>query len=356
MGEAARFQIVSWEARNMNTMTTVRTPTTADAKKESRCRNYEPDVVRPTEKELAKLGQEDGDLLIRAITEPVEYIDHPTFRNRGTERALFGDDAESFTGKIAHFSPMPAFVSDADLDSVPHVSVTTLTAQQEQLLFQRFNFARCKVFRVLKGNKRKKLPIDEMRGLVAWFKIANAARAQIVQANLPLVLAMAKRTKLTGVDFSELISEGNMALLRSVDKFDCSKGFKFSTYACRAILKSFSRVAIRSSRYRSRFPTEFDPALEKSDFIERKRQEVEDFCVDELRSILTENLANLNDVEKKVIRARFALDAIDSDQAQPMTLEQVGEIIGVTKERVRQIQNKALEKLRQTLEDGILAA
>ncbi len=195
-----------------------------------------------------------------------------------------------------------------------------------------------------------------MRALVIWFKIANAARAQIVQANLPLVLAMAKRTKLTGVDFSELISEGNMALLRSVDKFDCSRGFKFSTYACRAILKSFSRVAIRSSRYRSRFPTEFDPALEKSDFIERKRQEVEDFCVDELRSILTENLANLNDVEKKVIRARFALDATDSEQAQPMTLEQVGEIIGVTKERVRQIQNKALEKLRQTLEDGILAA
>jgi RNA polymerase sigma factor (sigma-70 family) len=356
MGEAARLKIVSWEARNMNMMTTVRIPATADAKKESRCRNYEPDVVRPTDKELAKLGQEDADLLIRATTEPVEYIDHPTFRNRGTERALFGDDAESFTGKIAHFSPMPAFISESDLDSVAHVSVTTLTAQQEQLLFQRFNFARCKVYRALKGYKGKKLPIDQMRALVAWFKIANAARAQIVQANLPLVLAMAKRTKLTGVDFSELISEGNMALLRSVDKFDCSRGFKFSTYACRAILKSFSRVAIRSSRYRSRFPTEFDPALEKSDFIERKRQEVEEFCVDELRSILTENLANLNDVEKKVIRARFALDATDSDQAQPMTLEQVGEIIGVTKERVRQIQNKALEKLRQTLEDGILAA
>ncbi len=78
--------------------------------------------------------------------------------------------------------------------------------------------------------------------------------------------------------------------------------------------------------------------------------------MDELRSILTENVANLNDVEKRVIRARFALDALDSEQAQPMTLEQVGAIIGVTKERVRQIQNKALEKLRQTLEEGILAA
>ncbi len=337
----------------MNTMINART---VDAKKESRCRNYEPDVVKPTERELARLGEEDAELLMRAVTEPVEYIDHPTFRNRGTEKALFGNEADTFDPHVNHFAPMPAFVSDSDLDTVEHVSMTTLTAKQEQVLFQRFNFARCKVYRILKLHKGKKLPHDQMRTLVTWFKIANAARAQIVQANLPLVLAMAKRTKLTGVDFSELISEGNMALLRSVDKFDCSKGFKFSTYACRAILKSFSRVAIRSSRYRSRFPTEFDPALEKSDFIERKRQEVEDFCVDELRSILTENLANLNDVEKKVIRARFALDATDSEQAQPMTLEQVGEIIGVTKERVRQIQNKALEKLRQTLEDGILAA
>ena len=332
------------------------TTMTENVKKESRCRNYDPDVIPPTEKELAKLGEEDAELLVRAMTEPVEYIDHPTFRNRGTENVLFGEEAGSFNPNLTHFSPMPAFISDSDLDAVPHISMTTLTAKQEQLLFQRFNFARCKVYRILKTNKGKKLVIADMRSLVVWFKIANAARAQIVQANLPLVLAMAKRTKLTGVDFSELISEGNMALLRSVDKFDCSKGFKFSTYACRAILKSFSRVAIRSSRYRSRFPTEFDPALEKSDFIDRKRQEVEEFCVDELRSILTENLANLNDVEKKVIRARFALDAIDSEQAQPMTLEQVGEIIGVTKERVRQIQNKALEKLRQTLEDGILAA
>jgi RNA polymerase primary sigma factor len=356
MGEAARLKIVSWEARNMNMVTTVANAAAADVKKVSRCKNFEPDVSRPTDKEFAKLGPEDAELLVRAITEQVEYVDHPTFRNRGTEKALFGDAAESFTGKITHFSPMPAFINDADLDTVGHISVTTLTARQEQLLFQRFNFARCKVYRVLKGNKGKKLTLDQMRSVVAWFKVANAARAQIVQANLPLVLAMAKRTKLTGVDFSELISEGNMALLRSVDKFDCSRGFKFSTYACRAILKSFSRVAIRSSRYRSRFPTEFDPALEKSDFVERKRQEVEEFCVDELRSILTENLANLSDVEKKVIRARFALDATDSERVQPMTLEQVGEIIGVTKERVRQIQNKALEKLRQTLEDGILAA
>src|SRR5690606_16387077 len=101
-----------------------------------------------------------------------------------------------------------------------------------------------------------------LRALATWAGRAAAARGRIVESNLPLVLAMARRAAPAGIDYSDLISEGNFALLRSVDKFDCSRGFKFSTYACRAILKSFSRVMMRNSRYRSRFPVEFDPSLE----------------------------------------------------------------------------------------------
>jgi RNA polymerase sigma factor (sigma-70 family) len=181
------------------------------------------------------------------------------------------------------------------------------------------------------------------------------ARSQITSANMPLVLAMAKRTRLGGLDFNDLISEGNFALLRSVDKFDCSRGFKFSTYACRAILKAFSRVALKTSRYRGRFPTEFDPSLERSDYLDRKRDDVEADCVGEIRDILTHNRASLNEMEQVVIRERFALDA-PPENPKPKTLEQVGEIIGVTKERVRQIQNKALKKIRLILEDNYLAA
>ena len=149
-----------------------------------------------------------------------------------------------------------------------------------------------------------------------------------------------------------------MALLRSVDKFDTGRGFKFSTYACRAILKSFSRVAMRASRYRGHFPTEFDPALERGDQLERKREEIESECVDELKSILGRNTAELNEVEQRVIRARFALDRtpLDDDSSRPKTLQQVGLMIGVTKERVRQIQNKALVKLRAVLETDALAS
>lgn len=148
-----------------------------------------------------------------------------------------------------------------------------------------------------------------------------------------------------------------MALLRSVEKFDCSRGFKFSTYSCRAILKSFSRVAMRASRYRGTFPAAFDPAMERSDFIERQREGLAGDCVDELKEIFLRNLAGLSEVERTVISQRFALAVVTPEgPASPKTLEQVGTMIGVTKERVRQIQNNALKKMRVALESRFLAA
>jgi RNA polymerase primary sigma factor len=143
--------------------------------------------------------------------------------------------------------------------------------------------------------------------------------------------------------------------MRSVEKFDASRGFKFSTYACRAILKSFSRVAMKLGRYRGLFPVELNTELEKGDFVESRRQTMEQDCLEELRQILASNLADLTDVERTVIRERFALGTADV-QRTSKTLEQVGAMIGVTKERVRQIQNKALDKIRHTLEQQILAA
>jgi RNA polymerase sigma factor (sigma-70 family) len=161
---------------------------------------------------------------------------------------------------------------------------------------------------------------------------------------------MAKRTRMSEVDFADLVSEGNMALLRSVDKFDCGRGFKFSTYACRAILKAFSRQGMKLSKYRQRFPTDFDPAMEKSNHLELTRRDRELDAAAEVKQIVETNEAELTRVERTVIFHRFGL-AGEKDTT-PLTLEQVGQIIGVTKERVRQIQNKALEKIRLAIEEN----
>lgn len=312
-----------------------------------------PTALLPSAAVLAKFSEADRCRLSRILTEPAEYQKHPLFAKAKTVKELFGDcvGGEHAPRSWCNSGEAQAQLVDAEIHR------KTLTGAQEQRLFLRLNYARYRMVQLFDAFAKKRLSARAAQEILWWHEQAAIARGEIVQANLPLVLAMAKRTRLGNVDFAELISEGNMALLRSSDKFDCGRGFKFSTYACRAILKSFSRVAVRTSRYRGRFPTDFDPALEKSDYLERQREGIEASCVDELRIILTRNSADLNDVEVKVLQARFALrQAIGDQPVPPQTLEQVGLMIGVTKERVRQIQNRALSKLREKLHEDFLAA
>jgi len=321
--------------------------TSMTAAKRVPARPAAPRVLAPAANTMAKFSQRDRDLILKTLSEPVEYVSHPSFRRAGVEKVLFPSSEESGVRRVEDLFGGPYEVQTA---------LSTMTAEEERLAFRRFNYARYRAYLILQRHHRRRLSLSGSRDLVFWQRRALVARSAIVQANLPLVLAMAKRTKLNGIDFNELISEGNMALLRSVAKCDCSRGFKFSTYACRAILKSFSRVAMRTTRYRGRFPAEFDPTLEKSDFLETKREYEHGACMEELRSILRQNSAGLSDIEWKVITSRFALNATGDEPPSPKTLEEVGAMIGVTKERVRQIQNKALHKLRAALEENIVAA
>ena len=306
-------------------------------------------LVLSADVDIARLSQADQALirmLLESLNDFASYIDHPLFAKPNVERVLFGGKQE--------LGPGATRFKESRLAG-PGVDGATLSATEEILLFQRYNYARMRVARLAAACINGPLPWDTLCELLAWVHRAMAAREVIAGVNMPLVLAMAKRTRLISLDYNELVSEGNFALLRSIDKFDCARGFKFSTYACRAILKSFSRVAMKAARYRGQFPTEFDPFLEKSDFGDRKRDDTASLCVEEIRDILTRNRADLNEMEQTVIRERFALSGGDDADARPKTLEQVGMLIGVTKERVRQIQNKALRKIRLTLEDSLAA-
>lgn len=307
----------------------------------------------PLDSVLARLGDTARQDLERVLSERNEYVPHSSFSSPGAVERLFGEGVGQPDSSRPWCNSADA-KRRTDCSSPP---ARLLAVEQEQRLFLRLNYARSRMAQILEKFAGKRLTGRAARELLWWHTRSSEARCRIVQANVPLVLAMAKRTRLCNVDFAELISEGNMALLRSVDKFDCGRGFKFSTYACRAILKSFSRVAMRTGRYRGRFPTEFDPTLEKSHYAEEQRELHEAECVDELRGIIRNNSALLNDVEVRVLQARFALGPVDGlDGDGPKTLEQVGLLIGVTKERVRQIQNKALAKLRSKLQEDFLAA
>ena len=295
-------------------------------------------------KPVPRVLRERAELL---LAENYAFMDSPVFKQRGIEAELFrfenGEPALPLTG---WYQPTREEIAD-QLKGTPQL----MKAPEEKLMFLRFNFAKRKLVKLQKKAKRDGLDKELAVQVIEWHRRFEHFREYLVRTNLALVLAMAKRTRLGDVDFAEIVSEGNMALMRAVDKFNVDKGFKFSTYACRAILKAFSRTAMKHSRYKTRFPVEFEPEMEKSDWSDRKRDEVEEDCIDELKQIVDRNLADLSDTEQTVIRRRFNWQ---QQEENPLTLEEVGKIIGVTKERVRQIQNKAMLKIKSVMEDGVL--
>ena len=302
-------------------------------------------AMKSTASALSVREQEE---LKDVLAEPMDFVDDEIFHKANAEKKVFDEAPEIPQPNTSWYHPvMEDLSTDRNLKSVVNV---VLTAKQEQALFLQFNYARFRVAKLQKQVGDKPIGDEPAREMLHWARLSNRLRDQIAQSNLALVLAMAKRVRHSEMDFADLISEGNMALLRAIDKFNVARGFKFSTYACRAILKAFSRSGLKHSQYRQLFPTDFDPALERSDFQRRKFDQHEGDCASEVLRIVQDNRADLTDVERQVIRHRFAIEGDAAGERRELTLEQVGQIVGLTKERVRQIQNKALDKIRKTLE------
>jgi len=258
------------------------------------------------------------------IVEPITFVPDPRFNRPTVMKPIMEKDIKVNAG-------------------------TPMTFEEEQLIFLQFNYARhclCRQRRKLlrKGN----WSTSEVKELLLWNLKQLQYRSKIVTCNMGLVLSMVQRVQYPGVEFTDLISEGSMALLRATEKFDGSRGFKFSTYACRAILKGFSRAAKQCYRHRNLFPAQLDPTMESDDQIDLQDNMERNEVIDEVRSIMRLNIADLSDIEKMVVQMRFSLS---DKQNKPLTLKVVGDKLGLTKERIRQIQNHALDKLREVVQE-----
>jgi RNA polymerase sigma factor (sigma-70 family) len=176
-----------------------------------------------------------------------------------------------------------------------------------------------------------------------WSRRWRDIRECIVRKNLGLVYTMLGRIHSCDEDEDDRLSEAMYGLARAVERFDPWKGYRFSTYACNAISRSLLRRGKRHRQYRALFPVQHDVCLEGPSELPDSQAAL---YVERLSRVMSANLAELTELEATIIAERFPRNREDR-----LTLQKIGVGLGLCKERVRQIQDVALRKLRVMLED-----
>ena len=224
--------------------------------------------------------------------------------------------------------------------------VPLLNREQEAYLFRKFNYLKYAAGKLREGLDPAHAKSSVMDEIEQFYDQAVAVKNQIVRANLRLVVSIAKRHVGPTDNFFELVSDGNMSLIRAAEKFDYGRGNKFSTYASWAIMKNFARTIPDEHRRRDRFRTsQLETFATTED--QRSDQYEQESAQSQRQSQVEKILGRLDDRERKIIISRFGLD----HSHEPLTLKEVGVENGVTKERIRQIEARALNKLREAAQE-----
>ena len=219
-----------------------------------------------------------------------------------------------------------------------------LNREQEIELFRRYNYLKHLVSQERHQLKLSKIDATLLAQLEAYLDEAEEIRKTLVEANLRLVVSIAGKHTSNDASFLELVSKGNFALIQAVEEFDYAKGFRFSRRASLDIAKEYAKVSGRSTELTPRRAASLasiqrdlrDTAADVS-ALERTRQNLAEVIREEL-----------DEREQYVIMHHFGLIG-SSIRKNTKTLKQIGDELGLTKERIRQIELTALQKLRQCL-------
>ena len=276
----------------------------------------------------------------RLLRTEIGYLYHRSFDHVNAEKKILRPPAVDLDVSRTRRAPSGADSYLARLYEVP-----LLSQEQETHLFRKMNYLKFRADRLRQKLNPRTATVAQLDRVERLQAEAQAARNQIIEANLRLVFSLAKRYASVGTAaFDEFMGEGHITLMRAVEKFDFSRGVKFSTYAtwavlngCNALLKK-QNPATRQTFWQSADGVEESVADHRATAGEEK-------SVQELRHAVGQLLLGLNSRERAIIEARFGFDLDRSP-----TLKELGEGLGISKERVRQLQQRALQKLRELAE------
>ena len=271
------------------------------------------------------------------VDQPIAFMDHDSFRLPNADEVILGAPParEEPDGHHAQPAGLPAY-----LESLYQLPL--LTREEEGYYFRKMNYLKFKaeVLRNALNPQRPKAAV--MREVERLLEDSLTVKNFLIRSNLRLVVSIAKKHMRPNANFFEMVSDGNMSLLRAIEKFDFSRGNKFSTYGSWAIMKNFARSIPAEHTLHDRFKTGADEVFQLSSDnrgnqfqAERENQAQHD--------ILMRILERLDPREREILLLRFGLRSGD----EPKTLEEVGHRFGVTKERARQLEARGLKKLRQ---------
>jgi RNA polymerase primary sigma factor len=300
--------------------------------------------------ELVEMDREGLARSIRQrLRQEIDFITNPLFTERRAETLILGD---SLLGTGLPEQPAKATrVPDLPTHLARLCETRLLRPEEESVLFQRMNYLRFRAAQYQSRLHPERSTAFCLARVGALLAAADWYRDQIVQSNMRLVISIVKKFVNSCNAFDDLLSDGIVALMRAVDKFDYDRGFRFSTYATQVVRRNAYRTVVLRQKERAKVNCSLQEAgVDVSD--EARISSMTEQRWHTLRARLTLMLDHLDRREKLIIRARFSLGG----HRRVQTLQKLAERLGVSKERVRQLEKRAMDKLRDmALDCGAMA-